>query len=253
MLSQYHKRNVLYIGYIGIHNGEQIFKFGKSKNIKRRDIDEHKKDYHMFELVHLRICDNKDQVEDLFRFELQCKKVHRILKVKENNSSLDNELFAINDVFSLQTAKELMDSLIDTHKLPAQIEYENQIKSLKDELDHSKDSYNLLKEHMKTKDEMINILKSNHNLNISVDYENRITELEELIDEKEKTIKNMENKFEEQINSNIEKIKELKQKEKIINELKSKVITNQNDECKNPDNIRINLKKKKNSYFIKGV
>jgi prophage antirepressor-like protein len=295
MLVNYHEKNVLYIGYIGVHNDEPLFKFGKSINISRRDIEEHQKYYDSFELVYLRVCDNKDKVENIFKAELKAKKVHRPIRVK---NKIEYELFGVNNMFSLETAKNIMDVLIDTCKLSIINEYET--KRLL-ENNHNKDEHiRLLKSNMKDKDDIISLLRENkltsnikdkaefmslkksnfelikllssittdkNDISLQKDkcermrYEmnNSYREKKSNNNEKNNNIENLEitiveleEQLEEEINKNIANAKSIKQRDKMIKELKSgEKPTNVSDSIyKNPDNVRINIKKKQNSFFV---
>ncbi len=179
-LKKLDKQNVLYIGYVGIHNNEQIFKFGKTGDIIRR-IGEHQKSYETFNIQHVVLCDNKDEVENLFNKHLKIKKTHRSLIF---NSSNDVELFAINDIFTLDEAKRVMDELVKTFKLPIVSKYEQVITLLKNDVLHLRKENESLKDMLKSKDETFDRL---------------LSDSDEIVDTKEKQEDN-------KVTSNVKKV-----------------------------------------------
>ncbi len=116
MLAKYDDKNVLYIGYIGDYNEEQIFKFGKTISLFRRDFKEHQKFFDKFEMLHVIECDNKDIVEDKFKKELQAKHLYRQIKIKDKTHG---ELFTVSDVIPFEKVKEMLNELVATYPLTA--------------------------------------------------------------------------------------------------------------------------------------
>lgn len=106
------KKNVLYIGYIGIYNNEPIFKFGETTDIFERIIT-HQKNYGLFELAYIGICNDKTIIETKFKKSLKFDKTIRSILIKNNHK--DKELFTITDKLNLDYYVKLMSDLINDH------------------------------------------------------------------------------------------------------------------------------------------
>ncbi len=133
---EYNNKNVIYIGYIGIHNNEQLFKFGISEQIYIREFEQHRKTFDIFKMVNIEICDNKRYVESAFKKKLSCL---NLLRKQEFNSKNQTELFTITPQFPLDKIIELLRELIKNNPLPV-------IKTLNNELEECKNKYNELKD-----------------------------------------------------------------------------------------------------------
>ncbi len=110
LISQFENKNVVYIGYVGVHNNEHIFKFGKTRNIYNRDIKKHRSNFNFFEIIYVKDCVNYEIVEKQFKKELIAKKIHRKLNIRNKT---DIELFTITNKISIDDIKRLMDDIID--------------------------------------------------------------------------------------------------------------------------------------------
>jgi prophage antirepressor-like protein len=89
----YVNKKVIYIGYIGIYNGEHLFKFGISDDLFRRDFNEHKKSFSHFQIVHVEIAENHELIESIFKKQLRSDGMMRSKKINEKQQT---ELFAIS-------------------------------------------------------------------------------------------------------------------------------------------------------------
>jgi len=66
MITEFDNKNVVYIAHIGTYNNEVLFKFGLSKNVFRRDYNEHQRDFEYFNMILIEETDNNNIVEELF-------------------------------------------------------------------------------------------------------------------------------------------------------------------------------------------
>ncbi len=138
------------MAYVGEHKEEQIFKYGETEDINRR-IGEHKRSFPIFELILVEFCDNNKVVENKFKQHIKSMKYNRRIKFYKNSE--DTELFAIDENFTYNTAKDLLMSKIQNNDLPIVKEYKtnqllDKIKGLEDKL-HLKDKI------IESKDEFI--------------------------------------------------------------------------------------------------
>lgn len=124
MITKYLNKNVLYIGYIGIHNNEHLFKFGLSTRIFGRDHLEHQRTFDKFILHHVIECDNHTKVEELFKKEMFAKKLLRNLQV---NNKFQTELFTITTTQTLDNIKDMLETLVNNNELPQLTEYKKRI------------------------------------------------------------------------------------------------------------------------------
>lgn len=127
MISKFDNKNVLYIGYIGIINGNALFKFGISNRVYERDYKEHKLTFKRFDLIHVIESDNNVKIEKLFKKELTGRGLIKQLKI---NNKLQQELFAPNDTHSIKNVIDLLNNLVNTNELPIITKLKQQIKDL---------------------------------------------------------------------------------------------------------------------------
>lgn len=127
-ISSFDNKNVIYIGYIGIIQGEPLYKFGITSDIYRRDFEEHKKNFDFFELIYLSESDNNTVIESIFKKELKCKKIYRKLLINQINQT---ELFTTNNLFNIQDIINILNNLVLEFKLPIIKKLESEINFLK--------------------------------------------------------------------------------------------------------------------------
>jgi hypothetical protein len=77
----YDKKHVLYIAFVGKYFGLFIFKYGLSRDMFRREYNEHRKQFTVFEVVLIIECDNCEAVETLFEKELKMRHLHQELVI----------------------------------------------------------------------------------------------------------------------------------------------------------------------------
>lgn len=131
LISSYENKNTMYIGYVGIHNKEHIFKFGISERIFQRSIVEHTNTFTEFQLLYVRETDNNRLVEDKFMKELICRHLYRKIKI---NSHQQTELFTITQKYNYEDIAQLLDNLISTFVLPISKEHDMLIQNYDKEL-----------------------------------------------------------------------------------------------------------------------
>jgi prophage antirepressor-like protein len=123
-ISDYDNKKVVYIAYVGNYNNEEIFKYGISSEIFKRDYEQHRKSFDIFTMIYLKDTDNNEEIETLFEQNMKIKKLHRKLTINTKNQT---ELFTTTTVNTIDNAMKIMDELIDTKKLPAIVDANNKI------------------------------------------------------------------------------------------------------------------------------
>lgn len=119
-LLKFRNKSVVYIGYIGKYHGRHLFKFGNTDNFDNRIFKQHKKNYKMFELMYIELCDNNRYIEREFKKAVRIEGVYCKEKVQLNTNSKDIELFCITSSFTLQSAYNIMSNLIENNKTEMQ-------------------------------------------------------------------------------------------------------------------------------------
>lgn len=194
MLSSYDKKAVIYVGYIGVHANEHIFKYGLSRDMFRREYNEHRKTFEEFKIIYIEECDNCESVEKLFKKELKIKNLHRELTINNKNQK---ELFTVTTKYTHETIISQLETLITENKLPALKEKEIENKNLNNVLNTYKQSEELRKLELEYKLsdnyklECEYKMSKNYKLELENEYKmskNYILELEHLLSvEREKT------------------------------------------------------------------
>lgn len=105
----YDKKNVVYIGYVGIVDNEYIFKYGKTKDIHRRVNNEHKKNFNEFTVLYVGICDANEYVEEQLRKQLINIELHRVKTIKNIRQT---ELFTESPEHTHQSIIEILKNII---------------------------------------------------------------------------------------------------------------------------------------------
>ena len=137
MISSFDKKAVIYIVYVGMYNGEHIFKYGFSRDIFRREHREHQKNFDEFRIVLICECDNCEEIENLFKMDLMNNYVQRKLTI---NNKVQTELFTVTANLSYEYFLDLVKKLIGEHKLPAIKEADNKIVNFQSLVSSYKDS-----------------------------------------------------------------------------------------------------------------
>jgi len=131
-LFQYNDCNVCYIAHIGVHNQEPLFKFGITFDYHRREYQEHRKTFTIFELLYLRRTDNNRIVEDIFKKECLSKDLYR--KIEKEDGKNITELFTINETHSLERMMSILNKIIEEHPTEEIRERDDMIRGLQSEL-----------------------------------------------------------------------------------------------------------------------
>jgi len=108
LLSLYIGKRVIYIGYIGIINGEHTFKYGISADIISRET-KHKQTYGTFRLVFVQECLNDEVVETLFGNELKARELYRQHRIRYRKRT---ELFTLSIKYDIESIKSIVLDLI---------------------------------------------------------------------------------------------------------------------------------------------
>jgi hypothetical protein len=108
-LYKFDNKNVVYIAYVGVYNKEEIFKYGISSKIFKREYLQHRNNFTKFNMVTIKITDNKDIVEELFEKELLMRNLHRKLTI---NNKKQTELFTVNEDYSYEYIHRLLSRII---------------------------------------------------------------------------------------------------------------------------------------------
>jgi hypothetical protein len=109
LMSIYDHKRVLYIGFIGVYKGEEIFKYGRTFGVFKRAMIDHIKTYNIFKIVEIFECLNYEVIEKLFGKEMMVLDTHRKIKI---NGRLRTELFTTTKEIGLTKIREKMCELI---------------------------------------------------------------------------------------------------------------------------------------------
>ena len=133
-ITEYDNKNVVYIAHVGTFNNEELFKFGLSKNVLRRDFDKHRKNFEYLNMIFIEETDNNITVEDLFKKQMN---VLNLLRSCTINKKTQTELFTVSINFSIEKIKEIMHNIIISKPLPSIINANNKITLLEKENENS--------------------------------------------------------------------------------------------------------------------
>lgn len=111
-LYKFDNKNVVYIAYVGRHHNEPIFKYGKSSKLFQREYVAHRRTFDIFDMVTVKITDNKDIVEEMFERELMIRHLRRTLFI---DTKKQTELFSITREFSYEYIEKLLSRIIEDH------------------------------------------------------------------------------------------------------------------------------------------
>lgn len=136
-ISDFDGHAVIYIAYVGKYDGVYIFKFGLSRDVFSREYNKHRKSFDQFKVLFIAKCDNCEQVEKLFKKDLKIRNLYRRLTIK---NKYQTELFTITTKFTHDYFIDLMQKLINDHKLPAIKDADNKINNLCNVVDTYKQS-----------------------------------------------------------------------------------------------------------------
>jgi prophage antirepressor-like protein len=110
-ITEYIGSPVLYIGYIGKHNNEHLYKYGLTNDTFERQ-KSHKETFGNFTFVHIVKCVNEKALELAFEKELKVRNIWRELKIGKKKQT---ELFTTTNKIKINDIKKLMDNVIEKH------------------------------------------------------------------------------------------------------------------------------------------
>ena len=109
-LTKFNKKSVVYIGFIGIIEDKNYYKFGWTDDIQRRSTD-HKNDYGTFNLQYVLECNQNIILEQKLKDHKEIKKVRCSRIFKEKNRT---ELIVLNNEFTIEKVKTILKKLKTT-------------------------------------------------------------------------------------------------------------------------------------------
>jgi prophage antirepressor-like protein len=116
MITDYEKKNVVYIAYVGNYNNEEIFKYGISGDIFNREYKQHRKLFDKFEMILIEETDNNATIETMFGKNLKILNLHRQLTVNNKNQT---ELFTTTQQYPIGKILKMINELIKNNELKA--------------------------------------------------------------------------------------------------------------------------------------
>jgi hypothetical protein len=133
----YDKKNVVYIGVIGIYEGGYLCKFGMSGDVFRRDYIDHRTTFgNQFKMILIEQTDNNTEVEKYFKKFIASKNLNIKLLF---DKKIRTELFVTNENFSVEDAIDLMTKLVKKHPLETIKILDEKIQKLQNKIDDGKD------------------------------------------------------------------------------------------------------------------
>lgn len=124
MISDFYRKAVVYIGYIGKINGNFFFKYGLSRHIFAKAHVKYPKIFNKFEIVFIGETDNCEHIKLLFEQDLKALKLHRTY------IKYGKEFFTVSTKHPIDYLVNHMKKLIDKNPLPAIAEIRNESKKV---------------------------------------------------------------------------------------------------------------------------
>ena len=106
-ITKFNKKSVVYIGFIGIIEDKNYYKFGWTDDIQRRTND-HKNDYGTFNLQYVLECVQNIVLEQKLKDHKEIKKVRCSRIFKQKNRT---ELIILNNKFTIENVKTILKKL----------------------------------------------------------------------------------------------------------------------------------------------
>lgn len=138
MLSNFENNPVVYLIYIGEYDGKQKLKWGLSTNFVKRDIDQHRKCFKIFNVIGIWKTMAYKSVEDKMKINFLSKGMVTPLKIKtvqkKSGKTITKpqvEIITLDEVNNLDYCISMIENLVKTTTLPQEQEYIDKIKSLK--------------------------------------------------------------------------------------------------------------------------
>jgi hypothetical protein len=105
---KFHEKNVMYIAYIGKIGRQETYKYGVTKNLFKRDYEQHRKTFPTFDMLHVKPTYNIYHAEDLFEKELKLRNLHRQHKIAGKQHT---ELFTLTEDYDMKFIKRLINRI----------------------------------------------------------------------------------------------------------------------------------------------
>lgn len=122
-ISSFYDKTVVYIGYVGKvttkHNDEFTFKYGLSRKMFERDLNQHSKQFDRFDAVVILETDNAELIEKLFERDLKAFHLYRKHVI---NGKTQKELFTVSHKHTIESLVEHFKTLVCDNPLPALVE-----------------------------------------------------------------------------------------------------------------------------------
>ena len=106
-----HEKSVMYIAYVGQVERQDMYKYGITRNLFKREYEQHRKTFDTFEMLHVKPTYNMALAEDIFEKELKLRNLHRKHKI---GGKQQIELFTLDDDYDIDYIKRLVNR-ISTH------------------------------------------------------------------------------------------------------------------------------------------
>lgn len=140
-LSDFDNKPVIYLAYIGKHkitlNGitkaEHILKFGLTRKMSRRDLEEHRKFYETFNVLGIWETLSNFEVEDQLKKNFESKGMLVDIQIKGRNKKKEEnrtEHIIINEVKNLDYCLNMIENVVKQTVNPLEQKYHNKIKEL---------------------------------------------------------------------------------------------------------------------------
>ena len=153
ILSQFDNKQVVYLAYVGKHiviihgisKEYHVIKFGITRKIAERDLDQHRKYYKVFNVLGIWETLANAEVEDKLKTNFASKCMLIDLKIKGlNKTKEDNkrEHAIINEVNGLDYCLNMIANVVEDTLNPLEVKYQQEIKDLKHKNEILETKYN---------------------------------------------------------------------------------------------------------------
>lgn len=132
MLSNWIEINCIYLAYIGEIGGKHYLKFGRSDDFPRRELVEHRKDFHTFNVLGIWKCVANVVAENYLKINFSSNNMLVKLQYKNKKDKTVNkrELVLLNEVKDLDYCLDMIKNVIKTTISPLEKESFDKIKEL---------------------------------------------------------------------------------------------------------------------------
>lgn len=165
-LSDYFNNPVVYFAYIGMYDGKHKLKWGFSTNFARRDLDEHRSDFKLFNVMGIWKTMAYKTVEDKIKINFISKNMVTPLIIKKQikkgtTTSTKKEIVTLNEINNLDYCLNMIENVVKSTILPQENEYMEKIKEL--EYENLQIKYESAIKDIKRMEENLNDLRNANN------------------------------------------------------------------------------------------